>query len=81
MAKHAPRTPREADNLFRPIAVEVRQNGTSHRVYKFADGGMLTVSQHVGEFGPKTRRQIYRLAVFYGLLALVILALVVRVIA
>lgn len=79
--KHAPKNPREADRLFRPIAVEVRQNGTSHRVYKFADGGMLTVAQHPGEFGPKTKRQIYRLAMYYGLLAFVILALVVRVIA
>ena len=81
MAKHAPRNPRETDSLFAPIAVSIRQNGTSHRVYKFADGGMLTVAQHTGEFGPKTRRQILRLAVFYGLLALVILAVMVRVIA
>jgi len=42
---------------------------------------MLTVAQHNGDFGPKTRRQIERLAVFYGLLVLIILAVVVRVIA
>jgi len=78
--KRSPRNPREADSLFRKIAISITQSG-SHRTYRFADGGMLTVAQHNGGFGPKTRRQIERLAVFYGLLALIILAVVVRVIA
>ena len=69
--KHPPRNPREADNLFRPIATSTRQSG-SHRTYVFPDGGILTVSQHAGEFGPKTKRQLYRLAVYYGLLAIVL---------
>ena len=74
--KHSPKNPREVDSLFRPIATDVRQTG-SHRTYKFADGGILTVTQHTGEFGPKARRQIARLAVYYGLLTSGILVLLV----
>ena len=74
--KHSPKNPREVDSLFSPIATNIRQCG-SHRTYKFSDGGILTVSQHAGEFGPKARRQIARLAVYYGLLTSGILVLLV----
>ena len=74
--KRAPVNPREVDSLFRPIATDVRQTG-SHRTYRFDDGGILTVAQHAGEFGPKTRRQIARLAMYYGLLGGILVLLVI----
>ena len=74
--KHSPKNPREVVSLFSPIATNIRQCG-SHRTYKFSDGGILTVSQHAGEFGPKTHRQIARLAVYYGLLGGILVLLVI----
>jgi predicted RNA binding protein YcfA (HicA-like mRNA interferase family) len=64
------RTSRDFDRLITRSGVQYveRQNGTSHRIYKFPDHGVsVPVPQHRGEIPTGTRRSIAKMLTLVGL--------------
>lgn len=57
------------------IVVEVRQNGTSHRVYKFPEKGIsIPVPQHPGDIPRGTRHSIMKMLLKVIAVGMIILA-------
>ncbi len=67
---HDCRTPRDFDRAIRSSGVRYieRQNGSSHRVYKFPDKGVsVPIPQHGGELPSGTRHSIIKMLMLVGL--------------
>lgn len=72
------RTSRDFDRLINSSGVHFteRQNGTSHKVYKFVDQGVsVPVPQHRGEIPTGTRRSIAKMLALVGIGGIVWIAL------
>jgi predicted RNA binding protein YcfA (HicA-like mRNA interferase family) len=67
------RNSRDFDQAIRHsgLRVEERQNGSSHRVYKFPDTGVsVPIPQHNGDIPIGTRRSIAKRLILAGLVAM-----------
>lgn len=64
------RTSKDYDRVIRRSGQDYveRQNGTSHKVYKFVQKGVsVPIPQHSGEIPPGTRRSIAKMLALVGL--------------